>query len=544
MESIKIENLSFKYPLADSFALNNISIIINSGEFVTVCGKSGCGKSTLLRHIKPVLAPHGEMKGSVLIGGMNAFLMTEKAQVEDIGYVFQNPDSQLVTDKVWHELAFGLESLSYPADEIRRRVAEIASFFGIGEWFSRDVSELSGGQKQLLNLASVMVMRPRVLLLDEPTSQLDPIAAETFLGMVKKINRELGVTVVLTEHRLEEIFGITDKVGVMENGRLFAYGTPTEVARELYSTNNEIFMALPTPMRVYFSKAYDGTSPVTVRDGRGWLLKQNIEKTVEKEEKYPATDEVLRLKDIWFRYEKNLPDILKGLSLSLNRGELYAVVGGNGSGKTTMLSVASGVMKQYRGKVKTDKKIALLPQDPRSLFVKKTVELDLFDVLDGAEMNEDEKKKVVADVVDFCELDGLLARHPFDLSGGEEQRVALAKILLAKPDILLIDVPTKGLDAHFKIKLAGLLGELKKQGMAILMVSHDIEFAARYSDRVGMFFDGVIISEATPRQFFLSNSLYTTSAVRMARGIVDGAVTAEDIIYVIGGNATKEKRNG
>ena len=543
MEIIKIENLSFTYPTEEKSAIENISLSVEQGEFITLCGKSGCGKSTLLRHLKPILTPNGKSNGKIYFYGKDIGELSQREQTEKIGFVFQNPDNQIVTDKVWHELAFGLESLSCSKAEIRTRVSEMASFFGISGWFHNRITELSGGQKQLLNLASVMVMQPKILILVEPTSQLDPIAAQDFLETVYKINRELGVTVILSEHRLEEAFPMSDRVVVMDNGEIIASDTPEKVGEILYKTGNDMFYALPTPIRVYYSKENQMKCPITIRDARKWLSGMPINKDIYFEDKpFQNDNTVLSLKDVWFRYEKELPDVLKGLSLSVGASEIYAIVGGNGSGKTTTLSIISGLEKQYRGKVKIadDKKISALPQNPQSLFVKKTVELDLYEMLAGTRLTKDEKEIEVQKVVDFCELSDLLKRHPYDLSGGEQQRAALAKVLLTKPDILLLDEPTKGLDAHFKIKLANMLKGLKNSGVTILMVSHDVEFCARYADRCAMFFDGNITSEDTPRKFFSGNSFYTTSANRIARDMIDDAVLDEDIIKAIDGKV-KEK---
>ncbi len=541
MEIIKTENLSFKYPNESKSAVSDITLSIEAGEFVTLCGKSGCGKSTLLRMLKPILTPHGETKGEVLFDGRAISSLSQGEQAEKIGFVFQNPDNQVVTDKVWHELSFGLESLSYSETEIRGRVAEMASFFGIQHWFYEDVKNLSGGQKQLLNLASVMIMQPSILILDEPTSQLDPIAAQDFIDTLLKINREIGTTIILTEHRLEETFAISDRVIVMDDGKIIANGAPNDVGELLKNENHDMFFALPTPMKVFFSLGGSGVCPINIRDGRQWLKNMEIKNKVLACDKGKKEESVAEFDNVWFKYEKNSPDIAKGLSLSLNSGEFYALVGENGSGKTTVLSLLSGILAPYRGKIykEAEMKIALLSQNPQAMFVKKTVLLELSDVLEAK--SGDNNKEELRKIVDFCELWDLLSRHPYDLSGGEQQRVALAKVLLTKPDILLLDEPTKGLDAHFKAKLAKMLFKLKQRGVSILAVSHDIEFCAKYADRCGMFFDGHIISEDVPKKFFLQKSFYTTSAGRMARGIVEGTVLDEDIIYALGGKMKEQK---
>lgn len=538
VEKIKIKNLIFSYPNSEKTALNDINLTINQGEFVTICGKSGCGKSTLLRHLKPILTPHGKTSGEIYFDGKSIYDLSDREQAENIGFVMQNPDNQIVTDKVWHELVFGLESLGINSAEIRSKAAEMASFFGIQNWFYENVANLSGGQKQILNLASVMTMNPTLLLLDEPSSQLDPIAAHDFFTMLERINTELGVTIILSEHNLSEAFPLSDKVVVMEDGKITAENTPYKIGEEL--KQNSMFAALPTPTKIYYSLGNNsGNCPITIRDGHKWLEKQQINEHFEfKSEKNRInTEPILELKDVWFRYEKNSDDILKGLSFKVHENEFYAIVGGNGVGKSTALSVISKINKPYRGKVfiNDDTKVAVMPQNPQSLFLKKSVLEELYDAVFDVE--KEKRKNEIEYVMKLCELDNLLENHPYDLSGGEQQRVALAKMLLRKPDLLVLDEPTKGFDACFKRKLAMILKSLQKNGMTVLMVTHDIEFCAEYADICAMFFDGNIVSEAPPRKFFAENNFYTTSAKRMADGIIENAVLDKDVIRALGGEA-------
>ena len=538
VEKIKIKNLIFSYPNSKKTALNNINLTVNQGEFVTVCGKSGCGKSTLLRHLKPILTPHGKTSGEIYFYGKSIYDLSDREQAENIGFVMQNPDNQIVTDKVWHELVFGLESLGINSAEIRSKAAEMASFFGIQNWFYENVTNLSGGQKQILNLASVMVMNPTLLLLDEPSSQLDPISAHDFFTMLERINTELGVTIILSEHNLSEVFPLSDKVVVMEDGKITAENTPYKIGEEL--KQKSMFAALPTPTKIYYSLGNNsGNCPITIRDGHKWLEKQQINEHFEfKAEKNRInTKPILELKDVWFRYEKNSDDILKGLSFKVHENEFYAIVGANGVGKSTALSVISKINKPYRGKVfiNDDTKVAVMPQNPQSLFLKKSVLEELYDAVFDAE--KEKRKNEIEYVIKLCELDNLLENHPYDLSGGEQQRVALAKMLLRKPDLLVLDEPTKGLDACFKRKLATILKSLQKNGMTVLMVTHDIEFCAEYADICAMFFDGKIVSEAPPRKFFAENNFYTTSAKRMADGIIENAVLDKDVIRALDGEA-------
>lgn len=549
MEVYSIKNLSFKYPQQSQYALNDINLTINSGEFVTICGKSGCGKTTLLRHLKSILTPHGKRKGKICFYGQPLEEVDHRTQASKIGYVLQCPDNQIVTDKVWHELAFGLESLGYDNSTIRLRVAEMASFFGIQTWFHKNVTELSGGQKQLLNLASIMAMQPSVLILDEPTSQLDPIAAMDFMEIVKKINRELGITIILTEHRLEEVIPMSDRIIVMDEGSIIADDTPQKVGEMLSAMEHPMSVAMTTPMQIYARVRNNLPCPVTVKDGRKWIDTLLGSKVVKKEQKVvqnqsTSKNTVIQLKDVWFKYEKNLPDVIKGLSMEVKEGQFYCIVGGNGTGKTTALSIISGLYRPYRGKVLVNGKnianmsikeryrsnLGVLPQNPQALFVKKTVELDLYEMLSDTKLTKEEKAEKVKEVAEFAELDELLQMHPYDLSGGEQQRVAIAKILLLEPRILLLDEPTKGIDCYFKEKLAKLFKKLTSKGVTIVMVSHDIEFCAKYADICAMFFDGSIITSNSTKEFFAENSFYTTAANRMVRHICPDAVTIEDVI--------------
>ena len=563
MAHFEIKDLTFYYPGGSRPALNDINLEIERGSYVTVCGRSGSGKTTLLRHLKSVLAPHGKKTGDILFGGRPLEEAGLREQSSMIGYVMQDPDDQVVTDKVWHELAFGLESLGIDQKTMRLRVAEMASYFGIQGWFHKDVAELSGGQKQLLNLASIMAMQPEVLILDEPTSQLDPIAASDFLNTVRKINLELGTTVIITEHRLEDILHASDMVVVMESGRIAACGGPRTVGQQLYESGSEMFAAMPAPMQIYFGVRADAGGrkcPLTVREGRTWLSREfegreikfrSLAETADRESVLPLEHEsskpALEIKEAWFRYEKNAPDVLRGLSIEVPRNELFAIVGGNGTGKSTALRTICGICRPYRGKVLIDGKrfekyrsgelfhgkLAMLPQDPKSLFVRKTVREELEEMLPGTPSAADArsvKDSAIAGIVQLCDIEDLMDSHPYDLSGGEQQRTALAKVLLTGPEILLLDEPTKGMDSFFKIKFAEILADLKKRGVTTVMVSHDVEFCARYADTVSMMFDGSIITTNTPDRFFSQNSFYTTAANRMSRHIFDDAITDEDVI--------------
>ncbi|MDO4517015.1 MAG: ATP-binding cassette domain-containing protein [Bacillota bacterium] len=541
METFAVQDLTFAYPESNANALDGVTLTLEPGTFCVLCGPSGCGKTTLLRQLKPALAPHGVRSGAILFRGQPLEALDPRTQAAAIGFVQQDPETQIVTDKVWHELAFGLESLGVDTPAIRRRVAEMASFFGIQTWFHRNTADLSGGQKQLLNLAAVMVLEPEILILDEPTSQLDPIAAGDFLAVLGKINRELGTTILLTEHRLEEVLPLADRAVVMDRGRVLCQGTPSQVGQALRSLDHPMFRAMPTPMRVWAATDSDAPCPVTVREGRDWLTAYAAQHPLSPLPPESPRDEtappVIAAHEVWFRYEKQAPDVVRDLSLEVKKGELLALLGGNGAGKTTTLKLLSGLETPYRGELQVTGKTVLLPQNPQALFVKKTLREDLTELLREHPLSPEEQAARMARSVRLCRLEGLLDRHPYDLSGGERQRAALAKALMLDPEILLLDEPTKGLDAAFKEVFGAILQDLIRRGVTVLIVSHDLEFCARHAHRCALFFDGSVVADGSPRAFFSGNRFYTTAANRMARPLLPQAVTPEDLMAACGGQA-------
>ena len=588
MNLVEVKDFSFSYPECSHKVLEHVNLKIKEGTLNVICGRSGCGKSTLLRQLKTVLAPAGNTSGQILYRGVSLKDTDHRTQSQEIGFVMQNPDNQIVTDKVWHELAFGLESLGYDNATIRLRVAEMASYFGIQQWFYKNVVELSGGQKQLLNLAAVMAMHPSLLILDEPTSQLDPIAASDFLETVKKINRDIGTTVLLTEHRLQDIIPYADRIFVMDEGGVFMEGTPREIGTALGREKHGMFLSMPVPMQIYGETRSHLTCPLTVSQGRQWIRDYIEEKGITKEQiqqanqrlagsthaqdnKFPGEaagsegkgifaglksknntpGPAIQMKGVWFRYEKDSPDVVRDLSLEVKKGEFYALVGGNGTGKSTTLSLLSRVHQPYKGRIYLEGKdlrsfkdnqlycgyLGVMPQNPQSIFLKKTVLEDLYSVIGGKKEKPSKeyslsmkKEKAIEGIVSLTHLDGLLDRHPYDLSGGEQQRLALAKVLLLRPKILLMDEPTKGMDAEYKEELGGILKKLQSHGMTIFMISHDVEFVAEYADTTGLFFEGNIVTSKKTRDFFAGNNFYTTAANRMERGLFPEAVTGKDVV--------------
>ncbi len=542
MEILAVENLTFTYPKCEAPAVRDVTLALEKGEFAVLCGATGSGKSTLLRMLKRELTPLGERTGRILFCGQELSELADRESAAKIGFVMQQPEQQIVTDKVWHELAFGLENLGVPQSEIARRTAEMASYFGIGDWYDRDVAELSGGQKQLLNLAAVLVMQPDILILDEPTAQLDPIAASDFIAALKRLNQDMSLTMIMAEHRLEEVVPICDRLMVMESGQITANGAPEEVITQLRG-REELLRGMPAAARLYAELGESGSCPLTVRAGR-----RNIEENYRNDvrslpaEDYTVPEEkALTLSGVWFRYDRYSRDIIKGLELGIGVGEIFCILGGNGSGKTTTLNAAAGLLKPYKGTIRVFGKklkeyrnrslyrecLALLPQDVQTTFLHNTVREELDEC--GADV-----KALPYDI------SHLMDKHPYDLSGGEQQLVALAKVLASKPRLLLLDEPTKGLDANAKADMTAILRSLKASGVTTVIVTHDVEFAAECADRCAMFFGGQVVSVGTPREFFSCSSFYTTAVSRMTRGFYEGAVTAAQAAELCRRNGKKE----
>jgi len=550
MALLEIKNLSFTYPDMEKPAIKDINLSVNEGEFVVVCGPSGCGKTTLLRLLKRQLRPNGKLCGEILYMNRPEESLSERQSVTEIGFVMQNPENQTVTDKVWHELAFGLESIGEKTPQIRRKIAEISSFFGISKWYHKRTSELSGGQKQLLCLASVMVMNPKVLILDEPTAQLDPIAASEFIATLKRINEETGMTIILVEHRLEEVFSVAHKLVIMDNGSILTADTPKEVGKRVATqfSQHSMFSAMPSSVRIFRGlDIQDIECPINVREGREFICNNFENKIRSLERRENNTDEreiAISLKEGFFRYEKDTPDVLDAIDLDIYAGEFLCILGENGSGKTTLLRVLSGLRRLYKGKYRLWGKkikeyntkslyrnnIASLPQNPQLLFVKNRLYDDLKEVTTVMEYDKKQADEAIRSISARLGISHLLENHPYDLSGGEQQKAAIAKILLMNPSIILLDEPTKGIDAASKITLAKILKNLQNDGKTVVMVTHDVEFAAQYADRCAMFFDGQIVSSDVPYRFFAENTYYTTAASRISRNFFDGAVTVDEVV--------------
>lgn len=544
MDYLEIKNLSFQYAGAKKPTLKELTLGIEQGSFVLVCGASGSGKSTFLKLLKPQLTPAGQIDGQIFLGNQALEQLPESYSTCQIGYVMQNPESQIITENVWHELAFGLENIGLAPQEMKSRIAEMVNFLGIQELVEKPTKELSGGEKQLVNLAAVLVMRPTLLILDEPTTQLDPIASQNFMEILVRLNHEMGMTIILAEHALETIFPLADQVILLDEGRLVTMQAPrnlTDHLQENISGLERFLVSLPSSTQIYQQLAIGGTCPLTVLEGKRWLgerFGENRAITLAVEEPQTSTTTALKMKDCWFRYGKAEPDVLKGVNLEIKQGEIFSLVGGNGTGKSTLLKTIAGILPCYHGKLtlfgkplkRNQGTVAYLPQVPSLLFVKDSVVEDYHAYL-ASQKNQDRlADEVIQQVAQALDIKGILGQHPLDLSGGELQRAALGKLLLANPELLLLDEPTKGIDNYGKKQLIKFLKTLSQQGKTIFVVTHDLDFAAELSTRCGLFFQNNLLREASPQVFFSNHAFYTTAASRISREVFPSLVTVEQVV--------------
>lgn len=616
MALIEFNNFSFSYLNSDEFesqtkALDNINLEINYGDFVLLCGPSACGKTTLLTNLKKELMPAGVRTGEIKFNGVKIQDLDDISSGCDIGYLFQNPDSQIVTDTVIQEIAFPLENIALPTEEIRNRISEIVAFFGINGILHKNVNELSGGQKQLVNLCSLLVLRPKVLLLDEPMSQLDPIASYEFLSIVRRLNEEFSITVIMSEHKADSIFPFIDKAVFLKNGRIEFNGNSHDICDDV--VDDDIFENyLPTVTKIYNSLSVKHPSlsklntPLSIREGRGCLntihddlikisgdddYSNNLvsnhiaqsSKRYHSQEKIAIIDKLslnrnkdalVKMKGIYFAYERDHL-ILKNLDFDLNKGEFVSLIGGNGVGKSTFLQLIVGILKPIKGKLKYKKgiKLAYVHQNPmihfskdnvKEEFLESIIESNLFNKLNDKKGNDNRNKNInfnkeeyekllklsneefiesdilnslefdntkfkFKDLIEFFDISDLINKHPYDCSGGEQEKIVIVKAILQNADVLILDEPTKGLDPISSKALADILNSLRDNGLTILMSSHDLDFVANNCKRCLMLFDRDIQIDDDPKVIFAENNFYTTFTNRMVKEYIPEIVTFNDL---------------
>ena len=526
--AIEVRGLSFTYPGAEAPVLDGLDWSVPQGAFALLVGGTGSGKSTLLSLLKPEISPTGERAGELRVLGESVADMDVRTSAERVGYVFQDPENQIVCETVWHEMAFGLENLGLARDEMRRRVAETSYFFGLEDWLHRDTDTLSGGRKQLLSLAAVLALRPRVLLLDEPTSQLDPVAEKNFLHALFRVNRELGCTVVVATHQPRPMLEYATCAYRIEGGRVREVADMASLGHRegLFSGEVPGWGASRRAKNGVFSSASGKLGTLDPRAGAlGAKKGLKSGKSAEFEVQSLSQDDsgvpsragggrilqkmhggsATTLSEGWFRYDRVSGWVLRGLDVTFSAGAVHAIVGGNGCGKSTMLSVLAKTARLQRGRmVRGAASAALLPQNPKALLVAETVRDELMEWASTCGYDEGAAQERAAQLG----LDGLDARHPYDLSGGQRQLLALAKLLLISPELLLLDEPTKGLDLTSRRIIARALCKHAQAGGTVIMATHDLDFAEQVADDVAMMFDGEIACMEPPADFFADNVFY------------------------------------
>ena len=545
MVFLETKNLSFKY-LDNSFTLSDINFSLDKGDFCLVVGKTGCGKTTLLKLLKKEITPSGELKGLVKIDGFDL----KDYDSSKIVYMFQNPSRQIVSDKVYHEIVFGLEARGLEKGVIETKLAEIVNYLDINDLLEKHTMELSGGEAQLVSLASLLVLDPEVILLDEASSQLNPLTRKKFLEILKRINQDFGITIILVEHNLEDVLEFTDKIIVLDKGKMIYFGLKEEAINFLAS-NKQYFAFLPKTLQI--SKYLDLGSLLHLKDVKEALKNKYKNEINFSYETKVFEKEIIKAEDLYYRYSKKEKDVLEKLSLTVYDNEILGLVGGNGVGKTTLLKNLAGIRSFYSGKIEIENKnirkykgnilyknlIAYLPQDPLTLFLKRTVGEDLEYYVKSLDLDKALLEKLL---VKF-DLKPLLEMSPYDLSGGELQKAAFTKILLSKPKILFLDEPTKGMDFSLREELKEILMDLKAKGATIIIATHDLEFIASVADRVGIMFNGKVLSLTDSHSFFSNSNFYTTVASLASRDLYDKVITVPELVEIAKKNGIKNEKD-
>ena len=572
MNILEIKNLNFNY--VDFPPLwKNVNMELEAGDFALLLGPSGSGKSCLMKHLIYKLAPYGNASGEILYKGQSLDSLSPYEHVKNIAYVSQNPDEQIVSESVWQELAFSLEQLGMPADKMRLRIAEVANFFGIQEWFWQKTNELSGGQKQILNLASAMVLKPEILVLDEADSNLDPVTRVSFLNILQRINVEMGTTILLSSHNWENTLDLANKVYYLNNQALRNFDSNRDFINFIYSEIPEEISALPTASQVSYQLQEISTNNVKTRQDlskalvgnnlpslRNLSAEFNAENNEHSKRNNSAGQNLLEIKDLQFKYKKVGENILDHLNLSVPTKSICFILGGNGSGKSTLLKCIVEQL-QYSGSIKINSeentglktllpnrsskrpRISYLPQNTRLLFSADTIHEEIRLAFEAV------SKEDIPHLADIFAIElenfspetllisfGLSERmnfNPGDLSGGELQRAALALILLNKPQLLLLDEPSNNLAYNDIEHLSKILERLRNKGLTILAVSHDLEFASKIADSCALIFQGEIVSHAEPHRFFADNFFYTTDSCKIAQDFQESdsiAITSEELL--------------
>ncbi|MGF2385394.1 ABC transporter ATP-binding protein [Lentilactobacillus otakiensis] len=548
-ELIKVDHLTFTYPDQTTPVIDGVNLVINCGDFVVLAGATGSGKTTLINHFKKELVPNGQRQGKVLIHQQPISDLSKLESAKTVGYVGQNPATQPIMPTVVDELAFALENVGESSAEIERRIAELANYLGLDQLLHQPIEALSGGQLQLVNLASVLILRPEVILLDEPTAQLDPLSTQHFFEVLARIHDELGMTIVLTEHNLGSVLALANRLVLLQNHQIDYDGQPRFGLTKM-ADDSKLKYFVPQVSQIFLgTDSYLDNLPISVAEGqaaiRDWKLRFNGD--LEQNEQTDLTASILTATDLTFSFDHQ-QNVIDHLDLDLKAGDWLSIVGKNGSGKSTLLSILAGLRVPQHGKAKYDGqvvwKMATLKRNQRISFLSQTPTLQFGASTVGEELTRqaqalqlDFPDKQVKMMIDRLNLTSVINQSPFDLSGGQQQLLGIALALMAEPDLLILDEPTKGLDPYTKHFLGRLLHEINANGTTILVASHDMAFCATYSKHCAFMFDGHLNTVLPTRAFFADNFFFTTPVNRLLRNQVPQAILPRDVKLVSEGTS-------
>ena len=555
---IKIEDFTFYYSGRQKPALEGVNLEIEDGEFVLVTGPSGGGKSSLCRCLNGLI-PHfygGKVTGRVEVDGLDTLKHSTKELATKVGMIFQDPENQLVTMDVEREIAFGLENLAFPRDLMAKRLEESLDTLGISDLRHRQVHELSGGEKQKVAIASVLALHPKILILDEPTSELDPKSAEEVLAIVQRLNDELGITVILIEHRLDRVIQHVDRLVVLDGGRVVADGNTRDILSNSYQEITKIGVGMPPIMKLAHGLKNAGISingmPLTVKEGRIMLngvFKKSFKSPVQPDRE-SHSEAVINIEKLWYVYPEG-PTALKNISLRVGKGEFLAIMGRNASGKTTLVKHLNGLLKPTRGMVVVDGidtrkatvaelagKVGFVFQNPNDHLFADTVEEEIVFPLKNQGLKGEEIKRRVDEMLHRFSLEDYRGQYPRSLSGGEKQRVALASVLAIQPKILILDEPTRGMEYRLKSDLMSFLREYSSQGNTVILVTHDVETVAEHADRVILLSEGEIVVDGKKRDVLSQALLFSPQINRLVQafdkyGVPDNILTVDELLPML-----------
>lgn len=534
MEVLRLENVTFTYAQTDKPSVEQVHLQVNEGEFVVLCGASGSGKSTLLKLLKRELTPKGMLSGDIQFYGQSMATIEEQQLVEQIAIVMQDPDYQIVFDDTMQEFVFALENIGLPAQEMKKRIAELVHYFSAQALLEQQPSRMSGGQKQTVNLLSALLLKPKLLLLDEPTAQLDPIAAKKFVAMLKQLNEETGMTIIMVEHQTEQLFEVADKMVLLEQGKVILSGTAQQFAKRLLTTPYQLFVPETVRFLHEQQRLIDDVLPFNLKDSKRLLSGVTLPSAMKYRD-VELTSAAIHCTELYAQYAKNAPFTLKNFSLTVNEGEIFALLGSNGSGKSTWLKTLIGELAVVRGRMSLFGKKKLtykeqieqlryLPQNPKMYFTHDSIEAEMQALVQQYGVDDSCMEQLLHDY----DIAHLRHRHPHDCSGGELQRAALACLQIGRPKILLLDEPTKGLDPLHKQQLIELLQRLQ-QTMTIVCVTHDVQFAAQCASRCGILFNGEVTVSGSVDDVLKANYFYTTALNRLTKTAqFDGYLTIQE----------------